>query len=111
MGHIDDYETEIIENMEYNDYELLFNWFKAITGLISIVVGWGTGPAGWVAIFLGYAGVLAVFSDLTSTAYATYGRLTMSKDATAALENARTMIFWQGSHFENTTYLSGISGY
>jgi hypothetical protein len=110
-GYIDKYEDYIIDEMQYDDFGLGYDWWKVVVGLGSIVAGYAAGPGGWLSITLYYAGALATFSDLTETSYATSQRLTLSKNAAAECENARKMIFQYGGKFENVSYFNDVYGY
>jgi len=79
-------------------------------GLVQMVAGYGTGPAGWVSIALYYSGAFTTFVGYTSAAYATYSRLDLSKNAAQYCENARKIILNYPNDFEkySVTVVSGF---
>jgi hypothetical protein len=75
-----------------------------------MVYGYGTGAAGWVSIALYYGGALSTFAGLTSSIYATYSRLSLSKSAAQYNENARQIILNYQTKFEkyNVSVVNGF---
>lgn len=94
-SNIDSYESYVIQRMEYATWTEVAGWFGVLMGLASIVYGYGTGPAGWVSIVLYYGGALSTFSGLTSSAYATYSRLNLSRYAAQYCQNARDLLYYK----------------
>ncbi|MGQ7280658.1 hypothetical protein ACT91Q_22275 [Brevibacillus thermoruber] len=107
---INEYEYYIITKMKYNLYSETFDWFLILMGLGAIVAGFGTGPAGWVAIVTSYAGALGTFTALTSKAYATAERLDLSRNAAKFCQSAREIILNYPKNFENYN-VTVVSGY
>lgn len=108
-SNINNYEYYIINEMNYDDWAEKFAWFSALMGLVTLVIGFATGPAGWVAIVQQYAGALGTFAGLTSTIYATNYSLQLSKNAAQNVENARAIVN-NSSSFENYS-VQLVSGY
>lgn len=109
-SNIDQYERYVIDKMEYATWTEVAGWAGVVMGLATIVLGYGTGPVGWVAISLYYGGALATFAGLTSSIYATKSRLDLSKNAAQYLENARQTLFKYPSDWEvkSATLVSGF---
>ena len=85
-------------------------WAAGIGSMVTLVVGFGAGPIGWAAIVNGAASALFTFAGLTSTAYATYSRLSYSGTAAAYLHDANlkhAQIFNQGE-WSTSNFVSRI---
>lgn len=111
ISNINSYEQYIIADMEAETWTEVAGWFGVLTGLLSIVFGYATGPLGWINIVLYYAGALSTFAGLTTTIYATYSRLSLSKEAASYANNARNNIVWmnmQGDATYNYLYVGGF---
>jgi hypothetical protein len=93
-SNIDSYERYVIERMNYATWTEVAGWFGVLMGLVSMVAGYGTGPAGWVGIALYYGGALSTFAGLTSSIYATYSRLSLSRYAAQYCQNARDLLYY-----------------
>ncbi len=74
-----------------------------IAGFVSLVAGFATGPAGWVAIVANYAGAFSTFTGLTSMSYATHQRMEYSRSACAYLENARDNMYYSYWDWSNAS--------
>jgi hypothetical protein len=109
--YINAYEGYIIDDMEAATWPEVVGYASVIAIFVFLVVGYVTGPPGWIAIVLGYGSALTLFAGLTTTAYSTYARLTLSYNAQVNLENARTMIFYGANHFESYTADYSVSGF
>lgn len=109
-GYIDNYETNIISNMNYSSYSATFNWLLGITTFAILVATWPTGPAGWVVIAGAYVGALGVLATLTSAVYATSSKLAYSQVAMQYQQNASGFLANYGSNFQSVTY-TAVSGY
>lgn len=110
-SNINSYEQYIIADMEAATWPEVAGWFGVLTGLLSIVVGYASGPLGWVNIVLYYAGALSTFVGLTSTIYSTVNRLSLSREAAKYANNARNNIVWmnmQGDATYNYFYVDGF---
>jgi hypothetical protein len=106
--NIDSYERYIIDRMEYATWTEVAGWFGVLMGLVTIVVGFPTGPVGWVEIVLYYGGALATFAGLTSSAYATYSRLSLSRYAAQYCQNARDLLYYTNWSNVNMTVVNGF---
>lgn len=111
MGFIDEYERNMIDLMDYNRHESDFTWLVVITSLISIIQGVTGGPPGWLTLFTMGVSVVSIFRDMTSASYATNRNVDYSRAAMSNLQNARHMIVWPGSYFENYSYFGNVRGY
>jgi hypothetical protein len=107
-SNIDSYERYVIDRMEYATWTEVAGWFGALMGLVSMVVGYGTGPAGWVGIALYYGGALSTFAGLTSSVYATYSRLSLSRYAAQYCQNARNLLYYTNWSNVNMTVVNGF---
>lgn len=105
---ITSYESYVIQRMEYATWTEVAGWFGVLMGLVTIVAGYGTGPVGWVAISLYYGGALATFAGLTSTSYATYSRLSLSKSAAQYCQTARDLLYYTNWSGTTATVVSGF---
>ncbi|WP_157211822.1 hypothetical protein [Brevibacillus borstelensis] len=103
------YFTDSIDQMRYDLYSDVYEWFSILMGFVGIVAGFSTGPAGWVAIVSGYGGALVTFAGLTSKGYATAKRLDLSGNAAKYVEGARNIVNNSNS-FENYK-VELVSGY
>lgn len=112
MGYIDNYEKALIDDMEYNDYALVFEWLLVIAGLVVFFQGFSPGPGGW-ALFATTVGALSVFRDLTSISYGTNQRLRYSQVAMENLESAQEIIVRSGQRFDfdKVRYFWNVPGY
>jgi hypothetical protein len=77
-------------------------------GLATIVVGFPSGPAGWVEIVLYYSGAFGTFVGLTSSAYATYSRLSLSESAAKYEQNARDLLYYTNWSGTTSSLVSGF---
>lgn len=75
-------------DMDGAHWSEVVGWASALASMVLLVVGWASGPPGWVAIATNYGGALALLAGLTSTGYATAQRLSYSGTAAAYLHNA-----------------------
>jgi len=107
-SYIDDYETNVVDYMESNTFYEVLGWASALSSFVLLVVGWGTGPAGWITIVLNYGGALSLFAGLTSTAYGTYSRLQYSKNAATSLENARNQMYYNNWGNISMSVVNGV---
>lgn len=107
-SNINSYENYVIQKMEYAMWSEVAGWFGTLMGLVSMVVGYGTGPAGWVSIALYYGGAFATFTGLTSSVYATYSRLSLSKNAAQYCQNARNLLYYTNWNNVTMTVVNGF---
>ncbi|MBW7475848.1 hypothetical protein K0T92_13965 [Paenibacillus oenotherae] len=110
-SNINNYETNIINFMDAATWPEVTGYASVIASFVLIVIGFATGPAGWVSIVLNYASALATFIGLTSTAYGTYSRMSYSKTAQQYLENARQYTLNYPTYFDSSTTFSVVSGF
>ncbi|WP_035318829.1 hypothetical protein [Brevibacillus laterosporus] len=103
----DEFESFIIDYMDYDFYEDTFEWFVALMGLAGLVLGYGTGPAGWVAICVFYAGAYSTFQTLTSKGYATLKRLNYSENAAKYNQNCRELLRYKNWEDVKTSLVDG----
>lgn len=106
-GYVNNYEQTIIDQMNYDYGEISWDWWKSVMGLIGLVIGYGTGPVGWVEIVVYYTGALATFQDLTDASYGTYQMLTLSKTAAQYNQNARNMLNYTNWEKYSSSLVSG----
>lgn len=94
--------------MEGASFQELAGWAISLASLAVMVVGYGTGPAGWMGIVAYYGGALTTFAGMTLSTYATVSRLQLSNVAAAYLENARNINLY--CNYENIQF-NLVDGY
>ncbi|MFL0377146.1 hypothetical protein ACH0BY_24740 [Paenibacillus amylolyticus] len=109
-GYINNYEKYVIQYMDTALWPETVGWISALAGLVIMVVGFASGPAGWVAIVSNYVGALTTFAGLTSSAYATKSRMDLSRTAAQYQNNAMEMNVRGGKYWPNSSF-SIVNGY
>ncbi len=110
-SYINAYEGYVVQDMEASSWPEVVGWGSAIASFALLVAGWATGPTGWTAIVLNYSNALLVFVGLTSSAYSTYSRMQLSRNATTQQQNAinaaYNMFYYQDFNY-GFSYESGF---
>ncbi|MFX3643254.1 MAG: hypothetical protein ACE3L7_32180 [Candidatus Pristimantibacillus sp.] len=104
MDHIYNYEKYTQIDMEGASKTEITGWVFTLAAMITMVVGFASGPVGWVAIVSTYGGALATFGGYTTTSYATIQRLNLSKLAAQYQNNAMTMNYQGHIYWPNSTF-------
>ncbi len=107
MGYIDQYESYIIDKMQANSWEVVFDFALFVAALTEFIKGAGTGPAGWVGAMAMSVSIVSLLADFTDIIYATTARANYSLQAEKLLVNAQNQMNYKNWKDYTATLVSG----
>lgn len=101
-NNISSYEDYIVRRMELSKWTVVASWAFLVADLAVFVLGFGTGPGGWVAAITAAYSIVNLLANYTNNSYATSYRANLSKSAQQYLANAQNIIAygnWSGGTY------------
>ncbi|MBD8836954.1 MULTISPECIES: hypothetical protein [unclassified Paenibacillus] len=77
-SYINTYERYVVDGVEYNNKMEALSWGGTIASMVLFYLTY-SGPAGWVTMVLNSSNALTILIGITSSAYGTASRLTITK--------------------------------
>lgn len=91
-SYINTYERYVVDGLEYNKKMEALSWGGTIASMVLFYLTY-SGPAGWVAMVLNSSNALTILIGITSSAYGTASRLTITKNTAQYQQYAIDQIY------------------